>query len=144
PGDAIDGAAANAHLRPAGLTMLTGAAAGVVMHHDARTDTGRALIDSGASRCHDAARLMSGDDRALNLAESKRGGRTGCAVEFEIAAAHARGLDFDDHIVRPRYRIWKFGKLELSIAEESHAAHGFSLLSSKRLGSASQPAGAAS
>ena len=103
------------------------------MHHDARPDAGRGLLDGGPDRCHDAARLMSGDDRAVRLAEPERGGRTGGAIELEIAAAHAGSLDFDDHIVRSGRWVWKFGELQLSFAEESHAAHGFSPLTGMRL-----------
>jgi hypothetical protein len=114
------------------------------MHHDARPDAGRGLLDGGSDHGHDAARLMSCDNRAVRLAESEHGGRTGGAIELKIAAAYAGSLDFDDHIVRSRRWVWKFGELQLSFAKESHTAHGFSPLTGMRLVSVSHPTGAAS
>ena len=104
PGDAVVYASINAHLRhEAGWTMQAGAAAGIVMHHDARPDAGRWLaMREFCNHGHDAARLMSCDNRAVRLAESEREGRTGGAIELKIAAAHAGSLDFDDHIVRSK------------------------------------------
>jgi len=78
------------------------------MHHNPRTDAARAFLHGGPSCCHYAARLMSGDDGAVHLTESKRGGLTSSAIELEITAAHAGGFDFDNHLARSRHWIWKF------------------------------------
>src|ERR1700683_1746359 len=98
--------------------MRTGAATGVMVHHDAGADT-------GAPRArHNAARLVSGDNRAAHLAEPERSSPTGGAIEFQVAAAHAGCLDLDHDIVRPGCWIGKFHELQFAFAEESNAPHG--------------------
>src|SRR5262249_61867565 len=126
PGTAVDGAAFDAHLRPAGQAVRAATAAGIVMHHDAGADPRDALIDLGYDRRHDPAWLVPGDDRTAYVSETKRRGAAGGAIELEIAAAHAGSLDFDDHLPGSRGRIGELGQLQFALAKESHAAHGLS------------------
>ena len=88
--------------------MLAGPAAAIVVHHDTRANLGGALVDLAPHRSHHPARLVSGNDRAREFAQSKRCGFSACCtIELEIAAAHPRRLDFDDDVMRPRRRIGK-------------------------------------
>src|SRR5215470_3103546 len=96
-GDAINGAAGDAHLRPAAPAMLADPAAAIVVHHDAGADPSGLLVDLAPHRSYHPAWLVTGNDRTLELAKPKRRGFTaGRAIEFEIAAAHPRRLDFND------------------------------------------------
>ncbi len=71
-GPAIDDAAGVAHLRPAGAAVPAGAAAAIVMHHDAGADPDNALVDGAAGGGDDAARLVAGNDRTGRFAETVR------------------------------------------------------------------------
>ena len=123
-GDAIDRTASDAHLRPAAAAMRARTAAAIVVHHDARPDLRSALVDIAPDRCHHPARLVPGNDRAREPAEPKRGGfSAGGAIEFEIAAAHARRFDFDHHVMRPGRGIGKFGDFQFASAKKTHPAH---------------------
>ncbi len=123
--DAVDGDAGAAELRPADAAVLADAAAGIVMVHDALTGGRLALRDAGPARDDDAARLVAGDERVLQIAESESllrfPGRR--AVELQVRAAHARGLHLDHHLARPGRRVGKGAQLDLAIAEEDGAAH---------------------
>jgi hypothetical protein len=66
---------------------------------------------------------VSGDDRTADLAQSERNSAACCAIELEIAAAHAGSLDLDDNLARSRNRIGKFRELQFALAEERYAAH---------------------
>src|SRR5579862_2892420 len=104
--------------------MRTGTATGVMVHHDAGADTGGPLVNGATGSRHNAARLVSGDNRAAHLAEPERSSPTGGAIELQVAAAHAGCLDLDHDIVRSRCWIGKFHELQFAFAEESHAPHG--------------------
>src|SRR5580700_8972745 len=106
--------------------MRAGAAAGIVMHHDAGADAGGALVDGAADGGDDTAWLVAGDHRARHLAEPERGGPTRGAIELQVAAAHARGFDLDHDVVRPRRRVGKFHQLQFAFAKECYAVHGWS------------------
>lgn len=71
-GSAIGNAAGVAHLRPAGPAMPAGAAAAIVMHHDARADPDDALVDGAAGGGNYAAGLVTGNDRTGRFAETVR------------------------------------------------------------------------
>src|SRR5262249_72266 len=70
--------------------------------------------------------LVTGDHagRALDAAgdDATRIGRG--AVGVQVAAAHARGLDREDHVARAGCRIWELPELELAISEKHDAFHG--------------------
>src|SRR5262249_53367458 len=46
------------------------------------------------------------------------------AVVVQVAAAHARGLDLEDHVARAGCRIGELSELELAISEKHDAFHG--------------------
>src|SRR5580704_17948831 len=97
-----------------------------MMHHDAGADMGSPLVNRTPGRRHHAARLVPGDHRATHLAEPKRSGPAGGAIELQVAAAHAGGLDLDHNVVRSRRWIGKFHELQFAFAEKSHAPHRLS------------------
>src|SRR5580704_15585183 len=97
-----------------------------MMHHDAGADMGCPLVNRTPGRRHHAARLVPGDDRAAHLAEPKRSGLAGGAIELQVAATHAGGLYFDHDIVRSGRRIGKSHELQFAFAEKSHAPHRLS------------------
>ena len=43
---------------------------------------------------------------------------------MQVAAAHAGGLDLEDHVPRARRRIGELPELQLAITQEHHAFHG--------------------
>src|SRR5262249_21908674 len=97
----------------------------MVVHH-ALADPGFPVGDGGA-HCRDhAAGLVTGDHagRALDATrdDSTRIGRG--AVGVQVAAAHARGLDLEDHVARAGCRIGELPELELAISEKHDAFHG--------------------
>ncbi len=94
------------------------------MHHHAVADLGLAGIDAGADRHHLAAGLVPGDDRAAQLDADAGVLAFGGAVEFEVAAAHAGGLDGDDDFARARRRVREFHELDLTAAGEYETFHG--------------------
>src|SRR5262249_13972650 len=93
---AEDDGALETHLRPSRPAVLAGAAAVVVMVHDALADARFLLGDARADGGHDAAGLVAGDHagRPSDTAghSPARVGRG--AIVVQVAAAHARGLDF--------------------------------------------------
>jgi hypothetical protein len=106
--------------------VLAIAAAVVVVIHHALADAGLLLGDAGAHRRDDPARLVAGDHSGLPLdASGHRLGRLGRrAIVVQVAAAHARGLDLENHVSRARCRIRELLQLELSISDEHDAFHG--------------------
>src|ERR1700722_12891130 len=106
--------------------MLAGAAARIVMHHDAVADPHRALAGRAPECGDDATRLVAGDHRAAHFAEPQRRGAARGAIEFQVAAAHAGRFYLDDDVARARRRIGEFHQLQFAFAEEGHAAHGWS------------------
>src|SRR5262249_17931351 len=125
---AVDHRSLEAHLRPARAAVLAGAAAVVMVVHHALADAGVGVGDGGAHRPDHAAGLGTGDHarRALDATrdDATRIGRG--AVIVQVAAAHARGLDREDHVARAGYRIGELSELELSISEKHDAFHGAS------------------
>jgi hypothetical protein len=93
--------------------VLAVAAAVVVVVHDALTDPGFLLADAGAHRGDHAAGLVTGDHPGLSLDAPGHGaGRVGgSAVVVQIAAAHPRSLDLEDHVPRAGCRIRKLSEL---------------------------------
>src|SRR5262249_4046101 len=122
-GRAVNGAALDAHLRPAGDAVLAGAATVIVMHHDAVAGARHVLRHALAHRGDEAARLVPGNDRAAHVAEAERGGAARRAVEFEIAAAHARRLDIEHDLAEPGRRIRELHQLELAVSLKGYCAH---------------------
>ena len=43
---------------------------------------------------------------------------------MQVAAAHARSLDLEHDVARPRRRIGKLAQRELAVTEEDDAEHG--------------------
>ena len=121
--DAIDSDPFKAHLGPTRVAVLTGAAAKIVVIHDALTDPGlvHALTDIG----HHTTGLMSADDDTP-VAKTKRGGAVLSPVKFKITAAHSRGLDFQYHLVRSRHRIRKGLHLQLAATKKNDSLHRLS------------------
>src|SRR5437764_10771512 len=113
-----------AELRPARAAVVAHGAALVMVHHDALADLRLRLADPGADRRDDAAGLVPGDDRLGRRRES-----ADCRaalwppVLVQIAAAHARGLHFDDDLALARRRVGKVHQLELAFALKYNPAH---------------------
>jgi len=118
-----------AHLRPASPALAAHSAAGVVVDHDPVAHSDRALVDSRARGRDDSARLVPGDDAEIvtevgrTRAERSEGRIHGPAVELEIAAAHAGGLDLHHNLARSGYRVVERGDLNLAITTKNHATH---------------------
>src|SRR5262245_36454567 len=124
----VHGDAGAAELRPAEAAMRAGAAARVVVVHDALTVGRIAFRHAGPARDHDAAGLVAGNERVLQLAQAQGGlsRPRRRAVELEVRAAHPGSLHLDDHLARTRRRIGKAAQLDLAVAEKGCPAHGFS------------------
>jgi hypothetical protein len=107
--------------------VLAGAAAVVVVVHHALADLGFLVGHAGADRGDDATGLMAGDHPRLPSDAAGHGpGRLGGgAIVVQVAAAHARGLDLEDHVSGAGSRIGKRSQLQLPIAEKDDAVHGF-------------------
>src|SRR5262249_269878 len=124
---AIDHRAFQAHLCPARAAVLAGAAAVVVVVHHALAEPGLLLADARAHRRDDAAGLVPGDHPGLPLDAARhcptRLSRR--AINVQIAAAHPRRLDLQDHVPRTRSRIGEFPQLQLAVSEKHDALHGF-------------------
>src|SRR3984893_4992360 len=103
---AVDHRSLEAHLRPARTAVLSVAAAIVMVVHHALADPGFLVGDGGAHCRDDATRIGRG------------------AVVVQVAAAHARGLDLEDHVARAGYRIGELSELQLAISEKPAAFHG--------------------
>jgi D-arabinose 1-dehydrogenase-like Zn-dependent alcohol dehydrogenase len=67
---------------------------------------------------------VAADHRRAVAAQAHRLGPALDAVELEIAAAHARGLDLQHHLAGSGHRVRKLLELELALAQKHHAAHG--------------------
>jgi hypothetical protein len=116
-------------LGPAHAAVLALPAALVVMVHHALTDHTLDLADPRPHRGDDAARLVAGNDRLARTAESEcRRLIAGGAVELEVTATHARGLDGQDDLAGPRRGIGKLLDLELALSEKDDTSHGSLLL----------------
>src|SRR5271165_2802311 len=107
--------------------MWAATAAGVVVHHDPSADACGTLPDTAPDRGHNAAWLMSGDDRPFYLSKPKRRGAPRGPIEFEIAAAHSRSLDLDDDFTGPRRRIGELGDVQSAVTKKGNSAHGLCL-----------------
>jgi hypothetical protein len=105
--------------------VLAVAAAGVVVVHHALADASFGLAHAGTDRRDHPAGLVSRDHLLAAAAEAE-GGRLVAvgAVELEIAAAHAGGLDLQHHLARTGRRIGEVSELELPVAGEDDSAHG--------------------
>ena len=124
-GDAVDGEARAAQLRPAEPAMAADAAAAVVVVHDPHAGARLGLGYAGPDLGDDPARLVAGDDRLRQVAQAERPlrlARRG-AIELQVAAAHARGLDLQHDLAGTRGRVGEAADLQLAIAGEHHAAH---------------------
>src|SRR5579883_3539036 len=141
-GDAVDFLHAfHAELHPAGGAVLADAAAAIVMLHDALADPRLALADAGTDRHDHPAGLVPGDDRPAAAEAERRGAAPlAGAVEFEVAAAHAGGLDLDHDLARTRNGIGKFAQLQLPLAEKHDPLHhGLPLQRRVQYGFADEP-----
>jgi hypothetical protein len=114
-----------AHLRPAGAAVLAGAAAVVVVVHHALADLGLLVGDAGAHRGDDATGLMASDHTRLPSDAAGHGpGRLGVgAIVVQVAAAHARCLDLEDHVSWAGGRIGELSELQLPISEKDDAVY---------------------
>lgn len=132
---AIDHRAFQANLCPARAAVLTGATAVVVVVHHALADPGLLLADARTHRRDAAAGLVSGDHPGLPLNAARRCAArlSRRAINVQIAAAHPRRLDFQDHVSRTRSRIGEFLQLQLAVSEKHDALHGSSWHEAKRL-----------
>src|SRR6185312_14087658 len=123
---AVDHRAREAHLRPASPAVLAVAAPVIVVVHHALADARLLLGDPGAYRGHDAAGLVAGDHAGLPLDAAGHGsariGRS--AIVVQVAAAHARGLDLEDHVPGAGCRIGELSDFQLSVSQEHNAFHG--------------------
>jgi hypothetical protein len=66
---------------------------------------------------------MTGDDRAVEIAEPHGRGAAHGTVVLEVAAAHAGRLDFDDHLARPRRGVGEIHDFQLSVAVKHNRFH---------------------
>src|SRR5262249_37053940 len=79
----------------------------------------------GANGSNDAAWLVAGNDR-LGAALEAGGGiprLEARAVDVQVAAAHAGGLDLQHHLARPGRGLGELAQLELAVTEKHHALH---------------------
>src|SRR5271156_3251749 len=120
-----------AELRPTRAAVLADGAAFVMVHHDALADARHLFADLGADRRDEAAGLVAADDRVGvdRKAADRLAPRFRAAILVQIAAAHARGLHFDDDLAGAWVRVGKFHQLDFAIARKDHAAHRFLRLS---------------
>jgi hypothetical protein len=69
---------------------------------------------------------VAGDHRLR--AARKAGGRVArlerSAIDMQVRAAHAGGLDLEHDVARPRRGIGKLAQRELAVTEEDDAEHG--------------------
>src|SRR5687768_3568487 len=102
PTRTVDHGSREAHLCPARPAMLAVAAAVVVMVHHALADPGLLVGDTGAHRGDDATGLVASNHAGLSLdaARHRPGRMGGGAIVVQVAAAHARCLDLEDHVPR--------------------------------------------
>src|SRR5262249_27083738 len=109
---------------PADATVLAAAAALVVMVHHSLPDAALDLARPRPDRGDDATRLVTGDHRLAAAAEPERCGLVaGGPVEFQIAAAHARGLDREQYLAGPGRGGGQLLDLDLAVPEKNHSAH---------------------
>ncbi len=118
-----------AKLLPAGAAMIALRAALVVVHHHPLADACLLRIHARADGEDHTARLVPGDHR-IGVLRKPGGGALAAfrtTVLVQVAAAHARGFHFDNHLVGARGGIGKFHQFELAFSGEHHAAHLFLL-----------------
>src|SRR5580765_2836282 len=116
-------------LGPAHAAVLALPAALVVMVHHALADHTLDLAYPRPHRGDDAARLAAGNHRLARATEPERRRLiAGGAIELEVTAAHARGLDGQDDLAGPRRGIGKLLDLELALTEKDDTSHGLFLL----------------
>ena len=89
------------------------------------TDLDRARVDVIPDLGDDPARFVSGDHRLTTILQSQRlerrpGGRS---VQFQVAAAHARCLDLEHDVPRPRGGVGKFDQFQCAVAGKYYTAH---------------------
>src|SRR4030095_903561 len=103
------------HLCPTRPAMLAGAAAVVVVVHHALADASFLLGDAGAHAGDDAAGLVAGDHAGRPPDAAGHGpARIGRgAIVVQVAAAHARGLDLEDHVPGAWCRIGEVSEVAL-------------------------------
>src|SRR5690606_36324221 len=96
----------------------------IVMDHHALTDARFFLADALADSRDNAARLVPRDD-GPRIAETEllRGLARRRPIEFEIAAAHARGFDLQYDLARPRGRVLELAKLHLPVTGKNCCLH---------------------
>src|SRR5262249_16784747 len=122
---AVDHRSLQAHLRPARAAVLAVTAAVVMVVHHALADPGFLVGDSGAHCRDDAAGLVTRDHAGRPLDATRDDAtRIGWgAVVVQVAAAHARGLDLEDHVARAGARMGELSELQLAISEKYDAFH---------------------
>src|SRR5262249_41637333 len=114
-----------AHLGPPGATMLAAAATRVVMTHDTLPDARLLVGHPGPDGGDDAARLMAGDHRFSAALEARTAiARSECrAIDVQIAAAHARRLDFQHHLARAWCGVREVAQLKPPVTQKHDASH---------------------
>src|SRR5262249_55512873 len=93
--------------------------------HHALADPGFP-VGGGGAHCRDhAAGLVTGDHagRALDATRDDSTRIGWGAVVVQVAAAHARGLDLEDHVARAGCRIGELSELQLAISQKHDAFH---------------------
>jgi hypothetical protein len=88
-----------------------------MVHHGALSHIGTLRVDACANRNHNAAGLVSSDDRrCVVIAKCLEPLAAGSAIKLKIAATHAGGLDFKHHLIVTRRRIREIEILNFAIA----------------------------
>ena len=120
---AIDDESVGTELLPSGAAIGADAAATVVVAHHSSAIRQLFRGNVGTTCSDDTAWLVPADDRAAVAAQTQRLGAFRRAVEVQIAAAHARRLDFQDDIIRTGRRIGKLHQFELPATFEHYTFH---------------------
>jgi hypothetical protein len=94
------------------------------MVHDARAHLSERAPHALPDLRDNAAGFVPGDDGSIQRLADPDGVRaSGRAIVFKIGTAHARGLDLEDHLARPRRRIRNVPDVDLLVAEEIDRLH---------------------
>src|SRR5215471_13754451 len=101
-----------AHLRVADTTVLTHAAAPVVMDHYALTERRLGIGHTRSAFSHHTTRLVPGY-------EGKLPGLIGSHITY----AHARSANGNDNFPRAGLRICKLAEFDTSVAQKNEALH---------------------